>query len=144
MEAAAAAVTLSSTVRVSKEKVNDYISIKKRENYVNLFNTDTYDDNDSECKKKIQLDRRWRWWKIIIHIVIIIITINNEYFYSMKKKILDKNNTHLATNIFFGRWKKNNHKVCEAKEKKIKKILLQLWTMKVFFFFTKQKRKQNL
>lgn len=29
MEAASAAVTLSSTVKVSKEKVNDYISIKK-------------------------------------------------------------------------------------------------------------------
>ena len=51
MEAASAAVTLSSTVKVSKEKVNDYISIKKRKNYVNLFNTDTHDDNDSECKK---------------------------------------------------------------------------------------------
>ena len=37
--------------------------------------------------KRIQLDRRWRWWKIIIHIVIIIITINNEYFYPMKKKL---------------------------------------------------------
>lgn len=99
-----------------------------------IYSTQTHTTIMIVNAKRIQLDRRWRWWKIIIHIVIIIITINNEYFYSMKKKFWMK-----ITHIFFVDEKKTITRFVKQKKKKIKKILLQLWTMKVFFFSRNKK-----